>query len=62
MIEPLIPLPDNAICGEGMCEEDQKALAYPVTAAGLSANGYLIAEREVVGLIPWTGPKLCVLK
>lgn len=61
MIEPLIPLPDNAICGEGMCE-DQKALAYPVTAAGLSANGYLIAEREVVGLIPWTGPKLSVLK
>ena len=62
MIEPLIPLPDNDICGEGMCEEGQKALAYPVTAAGLLANGYLIAEREVVGLIPWTGPKLCVLK
>lgn len=62
MIEPLIPLPDNDICGEGMCEEGQEALAYPVTAAGLSANGYLIAEREVVGLIPWTGPKLSVLK
>ena len=45
-----------------MCEEGQKALAYPVTAAGLSANGYLIAEREVLGLIPWTGPKLSVLK
>lgn len=62
MIEPLIPLPDNDICGEGICEEGQKALAYPVTAAGLSANGYLIAEREVVDLIPWTGPKLSVLK
>lgn len=36
MIEPLIPLCDNDICGEGMSEEGQKALDYPVTAAGLA--------------------------
>ena len=36
MIDPLIPLPDNDICWEGMCEMGQKALAYPVTAAGLA--------------------------
>ena len=39
MIEPLIPPPpphDNDFCGEGMCEEGQKALDYPVTAAGLA--------------------------
>lgn len=36
MIEPLIPLPDNDICGEGMCEEGQRALGYPVTTAGLA--------------------------
>ena len=36
MIDPLIPLPDNDICGEGMCEEGQRALGYPVTTAGLA--------------------------
>ena len=46
MIEPLIPLCDNDICGEGMCEEGQKALDYPVTAAGLAQQVGTWLQRE----------------